>query len=217
MKEIINIGSMIENEVRKQQLDITKFASLIYCSRKNVYDIFTRNDIKIDLLRRISQVLNHNFFMDLALNPELANPAPINEKELQRIKAVNQFLEVVPKVFEDLGIDAAIVFGTRQGVEEDVPLPDFILGKYNITFTIGQTYEEKCNGYWGPGMTFYHASPEPANMMVGNLNNATGFQSWDIAIDYKTEDEWRETIVTALELIENYYLPRTWADLKQDY
>lgn len=214
MKEIINIGSMIENEVRKKNLEITQVAKLLHTSRQNVYDMFKRNDFKIEHLREISQALNHNFFRDLASNPDLACPTPIDEEELNRLRAVNQFLDVVPKVFEELGIDAAIVFGTKKGIEHDLPLPDFVLTKYNITFTIGQTYEEKCNGFWGPGMTFHHAYPEPDNKMVGCLNNGTGFQTWDIAIDFKTEEEWRETIVTALELIREYYFPRTWAEME---
>lgn len=216
MKQVSNIGRMIENEVRRQQMDITKFAALLRTSRNNVYNIFSRNDIKIDLLRDISVILNHNFFQDLALNPDLACLSPIEEEDLVNLKAVNQFLETVPKVFADLKIDAAIIMGSKLDAEKEIPLPDFILNKYNITFTIGQTYEERCNGCWGPGVTFFHAYPEPSNKMVGYLNNVTGFQCWDIAIDYKTEEEWRETILTALELIQDYYLPRTWAEMNMN-
>lgn len=49
-----NIGSIIEDMVRKSDMSITTFAERIGCVRKNVYDIFKRNDISIDLLAKIS-------------------------------------------------------------------------------------------------------------------------------------------------------------------
>lgn len=33
------IGELIEYEVRKQQIPITKFAKMINCQRNNVYDV----------------------------------------------------------------------------------------------------------------------------------------------------------------------------------
>lgn len=210
MEKSITIGIMIESEVRKQGMDITKFAKLINKTRSTAYNIFERNDIDISLLRTISIVLKRNFFLDLANNPDLACPVPIDEEELKRLRAVNQFLDVVPRVFEELNIDASIVFGTKQGIEREIPLPDFFLSKFNITFTIGQTYEEKCNGFWGVGVDFHHIEPESASKMVGYINLANGIQYWDIAIDYKTEEEWMETIKLALAAIDSFYLPRTW-------
>ena len=66
------IGNRIENEVRKQEWNITEFADAICCKRNNVYDIFKRNNLDIKLLARISKVLKHNYFKDLAEEPELA-------------------------------------------------------------------------------------------------------------------------------------------------
>lgn len=216
MKQNITIGSIIENEVRRKGLDITEVAQLLHTSRNNVYDIFKRNDFKINHLREISQALNHNFFRDLATNPDLACPVPIDEEELKRLRAVDQFLDVVPRVFEELNFDVAIAFGSKQGLEKEIILPDFILSKFNITFTIGQTYEEKCNGFWGEGVDFHHIYPEPASKMVGYINMANGIQYWDIAIDYKTEEEWKETIELALEAIDGFYLPRTWGYINDE-
>ena len=60
------IGELIEREVRKQQIPITQFEEMICCQRNNVYDIFRRSKLDIILLKRISEVLKHNFFKDLA-------------------------------------------------------------------------------------------------------------------------------------------------------
>lgn len=208
------IGSLINDEVRRQQIPITEFAKMINCKRSNVYDIFKRNTIDIQLLQRISLVLKHNYFEDLAKDIDLARPVPIDEKELERLRAINQFLESVPKAFEKLGIDVAIVSGTKKGLEKEIPLPDFILSKYNITFTIEQTYEEKCNGFWGNNVIFYKNHNESNADMVCYLNCLDGYQYFDIAIIYRTEEEWLETIKKALDEIKNQYLPRTWNYLK---
>lgn len=41
-------------------------AKELHCDRRNIYRIFLKDNIDIELLGRISQVLNHNFFKDLS-------------------------------------------------------------------------------------------------------------------------------------------------------
>ena len=41
-------------------------AERIPCERTNVYNIFKRESIDLDLLSRISKILNYNFFADIA-------------------------------------------------------------------------------------------------------------------------------------------------------
>ena len=209
------IGQLIEEEVRKQQLTMDQFARMICCQRANVYKIFQRNTMDIAQLKQISEALNHNYFEDLAKDVDLARPIPVDEKELERMRAVTQFLEVVPKVFQKLGHPVSIVLGYKLPDEQDIPLPDFVLSDFNISFTIGQTFEEKCNGIFGGGMTFHHPSGDCPSKMVGCVNQVTGFQSFDIAIDYKTEEEWEETIRFALDEIDSFYHPRTKGYLQQ--
>lgn len=215
MERKTTIGELIENEVRRQQLTMDQFAQKICCQRANVYKIFKRNTIDISQLKLISEALGHNYFEDLAKDVDLARPVPVDEEELERLRAVDQFMDAVPKVFLKLGHMVSISFGSKLPDEENIPLPDFILSDYNITFTIGQTYEEKCNGFWGNRFYFSHPSDDCPAKMVGCLNQGTGLQSYDIAIDYKTEDEWEKTIRYALDEISGFYLPRTWGYLEE--
>ena len=203
------IGEIIEEEVRRQQFSIKEFAERIDCKRNNVYNIFRRNNIDIDLLKRISNVLKHNYFKDIAEDMNLASPKLISEEEQKRLCAVNQFLEVVPKSFEKLNLDVAIVLGVKKGVEKDIPLPDFILSDFNITFTIGQTYEERCNGFWGNTVRFQKVDYVGAVEMVEYINQIDGIEYVDIAIDYKTQEEWDEAISFILDEIRYLYHPRT--------
>lgn len=201
---------MINDEVRKQQISIVDFAKMINYTRGNAYNIFKRNNIDIELLKRISTVLNHNYFEDLANNMDLARPVELSEEETKRLQTIDMFLEAVPNAFENLGIDATIVFGTKKGIEKDIPLPDFILSNYNITFTVGQTYQKKCNGFWGNQVLFTDVVSNGLAEMVCYYNQIDGIQYLDIAIDYMSEEEWFETIKFALDSIKELFLPRTW-------
>ena len=62
MPDSIHIGSLIEEQVRKQKMNVRSFAEKLHCDRTNVYDIFKRATIDTELLYRISKVLNYNFF-----------------------------------------------------------------------------------------------------------------------------------------------------------
>lgn len=59
---MIHIGKIIESELHRQERSVTWFANKLYCDRTNIYKIFKRGSIDSDLLLRISNVLNHNFF-----------------------------------------------------------------------------------------------------------------------------------------------------------
>lgn len=59
---MIHIGNIIETELRKQERSVSWFARKIYCDRSTVYSIFQRQSIDTQMLLKISQVLNHNFF-----------------------------------------------------------------------------------------------------------------------------------------------------------
>lgn len=61
-----NIGSIIEEQVRKQGRSISWLAKQLSCHRTNIYDIFKRNNIDILLLQRLSLLLNYDFFKDLS-------------------------------------------------------------------------------------------------------------------------------------------------------
>jgi transcriptional regulator with XRE-family HTH domain len=62
------IGEYIKQKVKEQNLSVSEFASLISCTRTNVYSIFKRKKIDYVLLQRISKVLNCNF--TVSVSPE---------------------------------------------------------------------------------------------------------------------------------------------------
>lgn len=198
MTEKRTIGELIENEVRKQQIPITEFARMINCQRNNVYDIFKRSKIDIVQLKQISKVLHRNFFKELAEDVELINESKESKEEIIKQKAVSQFFNVVPDVLRKLGKPSTIVFSRLdQPGNEDCPTPDFGLPDYFITFTIGETLQER----FGTCRTLpIEAVYNDDGCMVEVCTN-TVFRSVlvNIKLDYKTYDEWYKILAFAFD------------------
>ncbi len=197
------IGSLIENEVRKQQLPINQFAKLINCQRANVYNLFKRNQIDIIQLKLISKVLKHNFFQDLADDPDLIEIMPETDEDIKRQLATSQFFDSVPKVLQRLKRDATIVF-TQMNDCSDVPLPDFGLSDYFITFTIGETLKERVKNLFSPILLPIKTFSNEKGVEIDVCTNILyGSRDINIKLDYKTEDEWYETLKFAFEIYDS--------------
>lgn len=68
---MVHIGKKIEEVVRAKRIGISELAEMINKSRPLVYDIFDRESIDTALLKRLSEVLNFNFFGLYFTNNEL--------------------------------------------------------------------------------------------------------------------------------------------------
>ena len=64
--DMIHIGKRIKEVVEERGMTVVALARLIPCSRENVYRIFKNNNIDVLQLRRIGQVLEHDFFKDIS-------------------------------------------------------------------------------------------------------------------------------------------------------
>ncbi len=197
-----NIGELIEEEVRRQSIPIVDFAERINCQRNNVYDLFKRNKIDIIQLKRISEVLNRNFFKELAEDLELINNCDESEVERYRRKAISQFYEIVPRVLHKLGRNTTIIFDNPDVAEYGGPIPDFCLPDYLITFTIGETLEERMN--YNSLLSFSNVSNSSGSVVEICFNKIYGTKSINVKLDYKTEDQWYYVLALAFEVYENF-------------
>lgn len=192
------IGQLIEEEVRRQNWKMTEFADKICCTRANVYNIFERNKMDVAQLQLISKVLNHNFFADLAENPDLADASnPEVKKDLLNRRAVAQFFDVMPTVLRNLHIETNIVMPVMT-IEEGVPLPDYGLSDFAIFFTVGERLLDR---FTPTNIELFEVQTHVAykNHIVDIWHNKL-HHSWfaDVKLDYKTEQEWGEILVYLL-------------------
>lgn len=206
MNNKLTIGSLIEQEVRRQQIPITEFAKIINCKRNNVYDIFKRSTIDTVLLKRVSKILGHNFFQDLADDPELTTVDHFTDEQRKNNLAVSQFLSVVPEILLKLGKDTPITFDNAKPGYEDCP--DFKLLDYNISFTIGDTFKDRI------GNNFFLSIEEDASKTGDKIEICT-FRPYsyaplniniyhsvflNIKITNRTAEEWERLLRFAFEV-----------------
>lgn len=59
------IGHMVKSVFDKSGLSVAEFARRIHCERTNVYKIFNRRTIDVEMLVAISEALEHNFLEDV--------------------------------------------------------------------------------------------------------------------------------------------------------
>ena len=64
----VHVGELIKKRVSELGLSVSEFARRLHCNRQNVYDIFARRSVDIELLQRISKILQHDFIADGKFN-----------------------------------------------------------------------------------------------------------------------------------------------------
>ena len=210
------LGDLINKELRKQNWNIVEFADRLSTSRGNVYKILNKGNLDVELLGKISKVLNHNFFEDVALNLDMVN---YTEKEKisegrAREKAIVQFLDVVPQIMSELGRTCMIQFEDPSIYESVYPLPEYIMVPYAITFAYGEPYKNKTPEDFHQLIKTIQDEKGRSVEIISLLNNA---QCCNIVIDYKTKEEWREMMRFALEVINKYYTPYNKMLLERDF
>lgn len=61
-KNSLHIGHLIQEQLRKDQRSVGWLSRQIPCSRNHVYKIFNKPSLDSDLILRISNAMNFNFF-----------------------------------------------------------------------------------------------------------------------------------------------------------
>lgn len=206
MNKELSIGKIIEKEIRRQGISITKFAERINCRRGNLYDIFERNNIDILLLKRISKELNRNFFEDISKDLEIVTQPQDSDVEIKRRKSVSQFLEVMPTILKQQQRSPVIIFDQEN--EENPITPDFILPDYMITFTIGNTLKERMGDNKILAFDYYKKDDNIEIEVCTNILNNTA--NINVKLDYKTEKEWYDTIEFAFLIYNKLDIRNRW-------
>lgn len=60
----MHIGNKIQEVIRERGMSVPAFASAIHCTRGNVYKILGKSSIDTELLLKISEVLEYDFFKE---------------------------------------------------------------------------------------------------------------------------------------------------------
>lgn len=186
-----HIGELIHSVFLKSGMTVTEFTDKICCARVNYYKIKKKGRLDTDLLKKISEVLNHNFFADIANDIKLAQSNETDEERKDR-EAVSIFIEVVPKVLKKLKADFAMFYWQWDG-DKNNPTPDWALAGYPISFTIGQTMAERYEHI--PNDIEFKTLVTPDDIEIELcINHIHNFKCLNITIRKRTEEEWERLL-----------------------
>ena len=65
LREMAHIGNEIREVLKQQGRTVTWFAEQLNCNRTNIYNIFKKEDLDTQLLKRICLILDYNFFQEV--------------------------------------------------------------------------------------------------------------------------------------------------------
>lgn len=85
----MKIGEIIRSKYEQSGMRLTAFAEKINTGRNNVYHIFNRDSVDTDMLMRISQVLQHDFFQYYRTQPG-NEVTMLQEPEVKYLKKENE-------------------------------------------------------------------------------------------------------------------------------
>lgn len=97
---MVHIGQKIKEVFESKGMTVVEFAKRINTSRENVYGIYKRKTLDVELLFKISEVLEYNFFQ-YYINPvfspypkidELKSKLESAEKEIEYQKQIIKLL-----------------------------------------------------------------------------------------------------------------------------
>lgn len=103
----LHIGRLIKEVFDASSMSITTFANRLNCERTNAYSIFKRRTMDLELLIRISEVLDHNFLDDIqtitGMNSTVFHPkfnvvvdlSHVKKEQWQKIIALMKEMEQV--------------------------------------------------------------------------------------------------------------------------
>ena len=204
MKETKTIGSLIKAEVEKQGLSAVEFAERICCERQNVYKIFGRTHIDTVQLAQISKALNHDFFADIVQDMALSG---VDDKEacqeVYNRTAIAQFCEVMPRVLYKMGLDSFITLGRPLGLSLDIPIPEYTINPFYLTFSTNQLLADNPNCGIVSTAVIEKYRDEMSGAVIDRWTfKHSGFVLYNMLLDYKTEQEW--------ELALKFFLTRVY-------
>ena len=99
----LHIGRLIKTVFERSGMTVSEFARRLNCERTNIYTIFKRRTIDVELLINISKILRYNFFEDILketdLNVKTTHDINIKLQDCpdEKITILKEFLEKMKK------------------------------------------------------------------------------------------------------------------------
>ena len=63
---VVHSGKLIQSVLHEKGKTVTWFARQLCCTRTNVYKIFQKENLDVNIIWRASYILQHDFFKDIS-------------------------------------------------------------------------------------------------------------------------------------------------------
>lgn len=101
----VHIGQIIKSVFDESGMTVSELAQRLRCERTNVYTIFRRRTVDVELLARLSEILSHNFLddairqygLDTKLTPQLNLSITYTNLPVEKFMLLAQFLAMLEK------------------------------------------------------------------------------------------------------------------------
>ena len=98
----IHIGNLISKVLEEKHISVAELANQLHTDKSNMYKILRKSHIDTELLYRISQILNHNFFREYCQHE--SSCIPHEKTELVVIKAKRTLLKDLLSTHDEIEI-----------------------------------------------------------------------------------------------------------------
>jgi len=95
----VHIGQLVKSVFDSSGMSVSELARRLHCERTNVYTIFRRRTMDVELLAMLSKILNHNFFEDVVKLYGLTCPhtqlniqIPLEEFNIEKMSRLAELL-----------------------------------------------------------------------------------------------------------------------------
>lgn len=103
VNDTVHIGELIKTIFDESGMTVSELAQQLHCERTNVYTIFRRRTVDVELLARLSEILNHNILddaislygLDTKFVPKLNLNVTFDNLSAEKIMLLAKFLETI--------------------------------------------------------------------------------------------------------------------------
>ena len=99
----IQLGSIIKQKFQETSITVEEFAEKINCERTTVYDVFKRKSVDSELLIKISEALNFDFYNEIYFNKQTNNFSKkvliafeVEEKNIDKLNLPDELIKLLP-------------------------------------------------------------------------------------------------------------------------
>ena len=107
-----HLGTFIKNKVKEKGITVSEFARRIHCTTRNIYQIYKKNSLDTDLIKRISLALEIDLLSTFNKSSFLKLKNDVQPETIEKYyeKSINRLNSIENKLISDKKLSNETVF-----------------------------------------------------------------------------------------------------------